>query len=175
MCLEYDIAVLCDLPSLLEACDRITYEYLQQSRRQRSMSVQPLDHHEAGPPSQGRSPSFTLEEAEEEEEPEADAESAAEEEDDKFRLTLRSGKTKDVPVTVRSTTTCEAIVRAFLKKAGLTDQYPQVGVPPTKKGKGKSKSTEGPRLMVDGDKLDPSSVIGDADLEDGDLVEVVGL
>ncbi|EPT05383.1 hypothetical protein FOMPIDRAFT_1156219 [Fomitopsis schrenkii] len=157
----------------LEACDRITYEYLQQARRQRSLSVQPLDHHEAGSPTRGRFPSTIPEESDPEAEPEADAESAAEEEDDKFRLTLRSGKTKDVPVTVRPTTTCEAIIRAFLKKAGLADQYPNFGAPATKKGKGKSAG--GPRLMVDGDKLDPSSVIGDADLEDGDLVEVVGL
>ena len=173
MCPEYGIAVICNLLSLLEACDRITYEYLQQSRRQRSMSVQPLDLHAADSPTRGRSPSIILEEPEPEPGPDAGAESAPEDEDDKFRLTLRSGKTKDITVTVRPTTTCEAIVRAFLKKAGLADQYPNVKAPAAKKGRGKA--PEGPKLMVDGDKLDPSSMIGDADLEDGDLVEVVGL
>lgn len=162
----------CVTPLLLEACDRITYEYLQQSRRQRSMSVQPLDIHEAGSSTREYSPSAILEEPEQEPEPEAGEGSAAEEEDDKFRLTLRSGKTKDITVTVRPTTTCEAIIKAFLKKAGLADQYPN-DAPAAKKGRGKSAG--GPRLMVDGDKLEPSSVIGDADLEDGDLVEVVGL
>lgn len=32
-----------------------------------------------------------------------------------------------------------------------------------------------PMLCLDGDKLNPGSEIGDADLEDGDLIEVVGL
>jgi hypothetical protein len=32
-----------------------------------------------------------------------------------------------------------------------------------------------PMLCLDGDKLDPGSEIGDAELEDGDLIEVVGL
>ncbi|KZT67274.1 hypothetical protein DAEQUDRAFT_694384 [Daedalea quercina L-15889] len=159
----------------LEACDRITYEYLQETRRQRSMSVQPLDRYKPGAPSRTRSPSVILEDDEFDREPEAGAESTAdeEEEDDKFRLTLRSGKTKDITVTVRPSTTCGAIVRAFLKKAGLTDQYPGGSALAGKKGKGKS--SEGPKLMVDGDKLSPSSEIGEADLEDGDLVEVVGL
>ena len=167
------MTVFCDLLSFIEACDRITYEFLQQSRRQRSMSVQPLDLHEANSPTRYRSPSAILEEPGQELQFDAGPSSPAEEEDDKFRLTLRSGKTKDINVTVRPTTTCEAIIRAFLKKAGLADQYPNANAPAAKKGRGKA--MDGPRLMVDGDKLDPSSVIGDADLEDGDLVEVVGL
>ena len=55
----------------------------------------------------------------------------------------------------------------FLKSAGLSDKYP--GQTP-KKGGGKV-----PMLCLDGDKLNPGSEIGDAELEDGDLVEVVGL
>ncbi|KAH9841722.1 uncharacterized protein C8Q71DRAFT_345732 [Rhodofomes roseus] len=159
----------------LEVCDRITYEYLQEARRQRSMSVQPHDHYQTGSPSGNRSPSVILEELSPEPEPEAGSYSTAgeDEEDDKFRLTLRSGKTKDITLTVRPSTTCEAIVKGFLKKAGLADLYPNIGGPVGKKGKGKN--AEGPRLMVDGDKLNPSSEIGGADLEDGDLVEVVGL
>lgn len=50
-------------------------------------------------------------------------------------------------------------MKAFLKKAGLSDKY--------KKG--------GPCLMVDGDKMSAGSEIADADLDDGDMVEVVGL
>lgn len=89
-------------------------------------------------------------------------------------MTLRSGKTKDIVLTVRPTTTCGAIVRAFLKKAGLADQY----ATPNSKGKRGRKTTAqtaGPCLMVDGDRMGAESVIGDADLEDGDLVEVFGL
>jgi hypothetical protein len=84
---------------------------------------------------------------------------------EKFKLILRSTQTsKDITLTVRPTTTCGAIVKAFLKSAGLSDKY---AAQTPKKG--------GPRLCVDGDKMDPGSQIGDADLEDGDMVEVVGL
>ena len=31
------------------------------------------------------------------------------------------------------------------------------------------------RIEVDGEKMDPDSEIGDADLEDGDQVDIVGL
>jgi hypothetical protein len=76
----------------------------------------------------------------------------------KFKLTLRSEGGKNVIVTVRPTTKCEAIVREFVKRAGLAS--------PTTHGE--------PRysLVVDGEKLSPQSEIGEADLEDGDLVEV---
>jgi hypothetical protein len=57
-----------------------------------------------------------------------------------------------------------------LKSAGLIDQYPGVGSAQTPK-----KNVKVPMLCFEGDKLDPSSEIGDADLEDGDLIEVVGL
>jgi hypothetical protein len=56
-----------------------------------------------------------------------------------------------------------------LKNAGLSDKYP---AQTPKKG---AKGSKVPKLCLDGDKLDPGSEIGDADLEDGDLVEVVGL
>lgn len=80
---------------------------------------------------------------------------------------LRSAATEDsVNLTVRSTTTCGAIIKAFLKAAGLSDRYP---VPPSK---GKQIT---PQLMVDGDKMTDDMEIGEADLDDGDLVEVVGL
>ena len=41
-----------------------------------------------------------------------------------------------------------------------------------KKGKGQ---VAGPALVVDGDRLNPDDEISVADLEDGDMVEVVGL
>lgn len=100
-----------------------------------------------------------------------------------FKLILRSTiSAKDITLTVRPTTKCGAIVKAFLKKAGVVDQYPGVfeatGAP-VKKGaakKGaKAVAEKDPRLCVDGDKMGNDVEIGEADLEDGDLVEVVGL
>jgi hypothetical protein len=92
-----------------------------------------------------------------------DEDSAAESDaGDKFKLTLRSAATtKDITLTVKPTTKCSAIVQAFIKKAKLTSATPKKG--------------GGPRLTVDGEKLDPDTMIGDVDVEDGDLVEVVGL
>lgn len=66
---------------------------------------------------------------------------------------------KNITLVVRPTTTCGAIVKAFLKKAGLKSR---------KKGDGVS-------LMVDGDKMAAESEIAEADLDDGDMIEVVGL
>ncbi|CAA7262910.1 unnamed protein product [Cyclocybe aegerita] len=126
-----------------------------------------------------------------------ESESEAEEADqgEKFKLILRSGVTsgKDITLVVRPTTKCGAIVKAFLKKAGMTEQYPEVftdAVVPAsaatakgKKGGKKSKAAaatailppKDPRLCIDGDKINNDMEIGDADLEDGDMVEVVGL
>ncbi|KAK0464330.1 uncharacterized protein EV420DRAFT_1037191 [Desarmillaria tabescens] len=101
------------------------------------------------------------------------------EEDDgeKLKLTLRSNKTtQDIVLVVRPTTTCGAIVRAFLKKAGLADEYPAVmsGVAssPTKKRGAQAKD---PRIYIEGDKMGNEVEIGEADVEDGDMVEVGGL
>jgi hypothetical protein len=72
---------------------------------------------------------------------------------------------------VRPTTKCGAIVKAFLKKAGVADNYPAVfGAAGAKKKGGKD-----PRLCVDGDKMANEVEISEADLEDGDQVEIVGL
>jgi hypothetical protein len=101
---------------------------------------------------------------------------------DTFKITLRSSKTtKDIVLTVRPSTKCGAIVKAFLKKAGLADKYlqddPQATGKDTKKRGRKSLvlMASGPCLMVDGDKIKNESEICDTDLEDGDMVEVVGL
>lgn len=86
---------------------------------------------------------------------------------EKFKLTLRSAiTTKDIVLTVRPTTTCGAIVNAFLKSAGLLNKYP-----PSSRKRGKAE----PVLQIDGDKMSPSAAIGDAGLDDGDCVDVVGL
>jgi hypothetical protein len=105
----------------------------------------------------------------------------SESDEDKFKLILRSALTtnKEISLVVRPTTKCGAIVKAFLKRAGLSGQYPEVfaGVPAKKGGRKSNVAAAGkdPRLCLDGDKLDNASEIGDADLEDGDMIEVVGL
>jgi hypothetical protein len=115
-------------------------------------------------------------------------ESDAEPEDgDTFKLILRSTITKDITLTVRPTTTCGAIVKAFLKKAGVADQYPTLfgaysGAKAGDKGgrksvggqKGKAPEKE-PALSVDGDRMGNDVKISEADLDGGDLVDVVGL
>ncbi|KAI0081641.1 hypothetical protein K474DRAFT_1756869 [Panus rudis PR-1116 ss-1] len=147
----------------LEACEKRTYDYIR-SHRRRSPSVTNFPNDS---PSKARGLSPTLEEPEE-------PDDGPEEEDDKFKLTLRSAATKDITLTVRPTTKCKAIIQAFLKQAGLADKYPTAPAKPAGR-RGKASAPSLPQLMVDGDKLDPESEISVADLEDGDLVEVVGL
>ncbi|KAJ2933383.1 hypothetical protein H1R20_g3694, partial [Candolleomyces eurysporus] len=116
----------------------------------------------------------------------AESQSEADDDDDKLKLIFRSAKTgsRDIVLTVRPTAKCGNILRAFLKRAGLEKEYPEVfaaaGLPPPARGKGGKKAAaatppKDPRLCVDGDRLDNESPISEADLEDGDLVEVVGL
>lgn len=133
----------------VEACDKHTDEYIRAQRNNRATSPSPQD--DSSPP--------TI--------PYSDVESEAESTGgDTVKLVFRSAATKDrtFPLTVRTTTTCGAIAKAFLKAAGLPDIY----------GTG-AKSLPFPRLVVDGDKMDSEAEIGDADLEDGDLVEIVGV
>ncbi|THH30126.1 hypothetical protein EUX98_g4054 [Antrodiella citrinella] len=164
----------------LEACDKRTYEYLRAHSR-RSVSLAPdvpastLGFSNYLPPTQ-----------EEDEDEASDHESAASVVEDKgatFKIILRSKIGKDISLTVRPTTTCGAIVKGFLKSAGLTDKYPGAGeIPgkaPAKKGRGKKAVAApvagGPWLMVDGDKMANNAAISEADLEDGDMIEVTGL
>jgi hypothetical protein len=95
----------------------------------------------------------------------------SEDDEDKFKLILRSGGYKDITVTVRPTTKCEAILREFMRRSGL--EAPMSLANRGQKGKGGA--GKGPALVVDGERLDPGSEIGRAELEDGDMVEVVGL
>ncbi|KAJ4491206.1 hypothetical protein C8J55DRAFT_556793 [Lentinula edodes] len=107
--------------------------------------------------------------------------------EDKFKLVLRSALTsKDITLNVRSTTKCGAIVNAFLKKAGLMEKYPALsdsaadGSSLQKKTKSRrsvagSTINKVPKLSIDGDKVGNDIEIGDYDLEEGDMVEVVDL
>ncbi|VDC00738.1 unnamed protein product [Peniophora sp. CBMAI 1063] len=146
----------------MEACDKVTFDFLRAQRLQRSQAPT-----SSGQPS-GSQPKSGAKSGGGDSDSETEVESSAED-DDTFKLTIRSGTgVKDVTLTVRPSTTCGAIVKAFLKRAGLADKYEE--------GKSRRKSTAGgPRLIVDGDKMDPAAPISEADLEDGDLVEIAGL
>ncbi|KAI5121071.1 hypothetical protein M0805_008585 [Coniferiporia weirii] len=76
---------------------------------------------------------------------------------DTFRLHLRSDA-ETITVTVRPTTKCRAIVASFLRKTGRP-----------------AAAAKKARIEVDGIKLATDSEIGTADLEDGDLIDIVGL
>ncbi|KAH9065443.1 hypothetical protein EDB87DRAFT_1595903 [Lactarius vividus] len=142
----------------MDASDVTTFEYLREQR------------HELHPPLAGSSTSWTPPPGSMEDgESESDVQSIAEEDDDTFKLVVRSGMTKDVTLKVRPTTTCGAIVKAFLRRAGIADKYPEG------KSSRKKSAVGGPRLMIDGDRMDPDTPISEADLEDGDQVEVTGL
>ncbi|KAG8714437.1 hypothetical protein FRC09_017636 [Ceratobasidium sp. 395] len=77
---------------------------------------------------------------------------------DKITLRLRTGPKDNHPQTVRvlSNSTIETVIAAFLSKTGRTGM-------------------QGVRLQIDGEDLEMESTIADADLEDGDLVEVAGI
>jgi hypothetical protein len=135
-----------------EACDQNTWDYIRAHRHQQPPKAGQSSEHSPSP------------------ERNSDAESEAESTGgDTLKLVLRSAATEEnINLTVRPTTTCGAIVKAFLKAAGLSDQYPV-----TSKTKRAGKAM--PQLMIDGDKMADNVEISEADLDDGDLVEVVGL
>ncbi|KAG7088211.1 hypothetical protein E1B28_012228 [Marasmius oreades] len=103
--------------------------------------------------------------------------------EDTFTLTVRSGSAnKGVTLVVRPTAKCGAIVKGFLKKSGLADQYPAFMNGETQLPAGKNTRKKGgtppqkmPVLSIDGDRVGNDEEIGQYDLEDGDMVEVVGL
>ncbi|KAH7885245.1 hypothetical protein F5I97DRAFT_1883914 [Phlebopus sp. FC_14] len=143
----------------LEACDKHTDEYIRTNRHRWSASPSRQDNDKSTRSLSPASPSDSA--------PEAESTGG-----EKLKLVFRSMATKDksIPLTVRSTTTCGAIVKAFLRAAGLPDVYSNA----SSSGRGK-KRVPYPQLMIDGDKMASEAVIGDAGLDDGDLVEVVGL
>lgn len=98
--------------------------------------------------------------------------------EDTFKLTLRSVKTpKGIVLTVRPQTRCGAIVKAYLRKAGFANDHLEhdAGTRTRNRGKRSIIIPSGPRLVVDGDKFDNEVEIREADVEDGDIVEVIGL
>ncbi|KAJ7079816.1 hypothetical protein B0H15DRAFT_496947 [Mycena belliarum] len=157
----------------LVACDRVTWDYLRANPTAAIAATPVVDVDDSD--TDAPSPVYSNTQ-------ESDAESDAGGET--FKLVLRSAlTTKDITVTVRPTTTCGAIVQAFLKKAGLAEKYgkgPRQSIG-GKKGKGKGKRgappepEKDPQLSIDGDKMAHDIPIGDMDLDDGDMVDVVGL
>ena len=98
--------------------------------------------------------------------------------EDTFKLTLRSVKTpKGIILTVRPQTKCGAILKAYIRKAGLAKEYLEQDTAARGRNRGRRSViiASGPRLVVDGDKLDNDAEIRETDVEDGDIVEVTGL
>ncbi|KAH7337052.1 hypothetical protein B0J17DRAFT_707396 [Rhizoctonia solani] len=77
---------------------------------------------------------------------------------EKIALRLRTGPKDARPTTVRvfPDATIQTVLEAFLNKTGRTGM-------------------QGVSLQIDGDDLEMDSTVADADLEDGDLVEVAGI
>jgi hypothetical protein len=97
---------------------------------------------------------------------------------DTFKLTLRSMKTpKGIVLTVRPQTKCGAILKAYLRKAGLANEYLEYDTGARGKNRGRRSVivASGPQLVVDGDKVNNEVEIREVDVEDGDIVEVAGL
>jgi len=172
--------------TLSAACDKTTYDYVRRNPHVSTTTSSLLDNTSSqvvdisdDDPDDASSPHTIASQPAQTQE--SDAESEAD--GDKFKLILRSVATgeRNITLTVRPTTKCGAIVKAFLKKAGVTDQYPAVFGDAEKTKKGGKKIGWGaapekdPRLCVDGEKLDNEAEIGDSELEEGDLVEVVGM
>lgn len=140
--------------------------------------------------------------------PQGESDADSQSDDRRFKLILRSEKVaKDITLIVRPTTKCGSIVKTYIKKVGLTEQYPHVfeeaaaedPVAPGSRvrgrrrpgGRGREKGVGGnkiatvsmpdlsrlsdPRIWVDGDKMDNNATIGEVDLDDGDMVDIVGL
>lgn len=165
-------------PLLTEAFEKTTYQYLQEYKRIRSPSIAPAADGDAlrRSPSRARSKSIELSDNDSKGgAASAPVQNENDEESNTFHLIVRSARTaKDISLLVRPSTKCGAIVRAFLKKAGLAAEYINAA-PATGRGRGKAAAVKVPALSVDGDRMDPETEIGEADLEDGDQVEVIGL
>lgn len=164
------------IQSVPDACSKQTYDYMRANNMRFTDLRSPS-------PGLATEPALTQSEEGESDSDDDDGvqEAGAGGASDTFKLTLRSAKTqKDIVLTVRPSTKCGSIVKAFLKKAGLADKYLEESTSaksnPKKRGrKSLVVVATGPNLMVDGDKMNNDTEIGEADLEDGDMVEVVGL
>jgi hypothetical protein len=147
--------------TLIDACLGKTYEILKDGRLRA--------------PSGSRA---TTVEGEESEEGSSDTGSTGGGAEDTFKLTLRSVKTpKGIVLTVRPQTKCGAIVKAYLRKVGIANEYLEYDTNARARNRGRRSViiASGPRLVVDGDKLDNEVEIREADVEDGDILEVAGL
>lgn len=142
-----------DFCSCSDACDKATYDYIRAHPEH-----DPSQSNGHSNSNNGRAPSLQPGAGSDENDSDSDIQSQVSDADETFKLVLRSAATgaKTFTLTVRQTTTCGAIVKAFLKKAGR-------------------KGGDGARLVVDGEKMDPGAMIQEADLEDGDQVEVTGV
>lgn len=108
----------------------------------------------------------------------SDADSIEDVAEDTFKLILRSVKTpKGIILTVRPQTKCGAILKAYIRRAGLAKEYLEHDTATRGRNRGRRSViiASGPRLVVDGDKLDNDTEIRETDLEDGDIIEVAGL
>lgn len=108
----------------------------------------------------------------------SDTTSVGDTSEDAFKLTLRSVKTpKGIVLIVRPHTKCGKIVEAYLKKAGLANEYLKHDTTTRVQLRGRHGilAPSGPQLVVDGDRLDSEVEIREADVENGDIVEVTGL
>ncbi|KAK7048565.1 hypothetical protein R3P38DRAFT_2870148 [Favolaschia claudopus] len=155
------------------ACNNSTWEYMRANPTAfaNSASSSNFDAAAASDDSDGEPVLITSNTQQNTQESDAESDAGGE----TFKLVLQSAATKNITVTVRPTTTCGAIVQAFLKKAGLADKFkqsPRKSIGGSKKGK---KAPDQPQLVIDGDKMAPHVPIGDMDLDDGDTVDVVGL
>ncbi|KAJ7451561.1 hypothetical protein FB451DRAFT_701561 [Mycena latifolia] len=158
----------------LVACDKATWEYIRANPSAATTAAPVIDLELSDDDDDAPAPFYSNTQQESDAESDAGGET--------FKLVLRSAlTTKDITVTVRPTTTCGAIVQAFLKKAGLADKY---GKDRRKSAGGASKKgkrgaapepEKDPQLSIDGDKMAHNVPISEADLGDGDMVDVVGL
>ncbi|KAJ3867710.1 hypothetical protein EV359DRAFT_33815 [Lentinula novae-zelandiae] len=167
------------------ACDLPTYEYKRKvaAEQLRSEAAAKANKTTTEPPSN----IIEIDSDEEDDKIGPSTPAGDDQDEDKFKLVLRSALTsKDITLNVRSTTKCGAIVNAFLKKAGLMEKYPALsdsaadGSSLQKKTKSRrsvvgSTINKVPKLSIDGDKVGNDIEIGDYDLEEGDMVEVVDL
>jgi hypothetical protein len=143
------------------AYDKATYEYLRKNQLASSNSYSTLDH---TAPAEGLSDTDATS-------PIQASDDGSDQDDDTFKLVIRSAITKDITLIVRPTTKCGAIVKAFLKKAGVAGDYPGLfGA-----AGGMKKGGKDPKLCIDGDKMGNEVEISEAEVEDGDQAEIVGL
>jgi len=156
----------------LDACARQTYEYM----RTNNIRFSAVERRSASP----TTAAADIEDGDSDSNSDGDMSQVPHGAPDTFKLTLRSGKTpEDIVLAVRPSTKCGAILKAFLKKAGLADKYLEGNSKVAGQNKKGRRSmaviAAGPHLMVDGERMNNDAEIGQADLEDGDMVEVMGL